>query len=167
MSFHALIGLLTVSLGLAVASSQAELSGSPIVVCGQHVPAENCAAGKDIVTWALQRSGAGVEGWRWVLVAREDWEALASFYKVPARVPGFTNLPTRTTYLEDVIYALNVREVSDRFPDMGRLAGSARVEWLVTHELGHVICGVRDERAADVAASRLRLRVKEPCRGLR
>jgi hypothetical protein len=151
---------------IGIAVCHAAEQASPVVTCGAHLPQENCAAGKDVVRWVLWRSGGGVERWRWVLVAHDDWEELTRFYGVPSRVPGFTHLDTRTTYLDDVTYALDGRTAPEKFPDMGRLAGASRVEWLVTHELGHVICGVRDERSADMAANRLRLRTKDPCRGL-
>src|SRR5690349_12813793 len=108
MQSAGLAGVLTIALMMAVPASEAEaLAPDPAVVCGAHVPEENCAAGKELVRWVLQRNGARVENWRWVLVARDDWRALTTFYRVPERVPGFTNLPTHTTYLEDVTYALD------------------------------------------------------------
>jgi len=144
------------------------LAAAPFITCTPALRDENCEVGKKMVGDILRQFGIEVQEWRWVLVARDNWPQAAAAMGAQARWPGFTILTTRTTYLEDPSGTIDGRALSEKFRHLGHLAGPLRLQWLVAHELGHILCGAHQESDADLVGDRLRFHYTgDVCRGVR
>jgi hypothetical protein len=132
----------------------ADTSPAPLVICGAGVRPTVCRFAEMAVTDAVSRLRVVPEDWRWVIVSKTRWPMIATALKTDSAVPAFSNPTLRTTYLhEDLFIARKWIDEYFRIPIDRTIAG--RLEWIVAHEAGHVLCDTGDEHRADWAARHL------------
>src|SRR5262249_9341817 len=87
--------------------------------------------------------------WRWVLVRSEDWGPILRRVGRDADSPAFTVLENRVTFLEEALF-VPVPGRDHTLLEKWRVPPLELLEYAVAHELGHAVCGERDERQASV-----------------
>ena len=93
--------------------------------------------------------------WSFVLVPADDWKTLVLSQGGDPVSPAFSMLEQRVTLLDSSLFSPSAsrnKELLQRFS----LMGSALVERVITHEMGHGICQEKNERRADDYGKELR-----------
>jgi hypothetical protein len=156
-----LAALLTVSLQVEGQNSLADDSPKdprstrePLVLCSGELVALSCAYAKRTMHDVLLRQRLSPEGWRWVVVDNSHWHAIAAPLHVADTVPAFSSLTLRTTYIHHAFFSIAARaeEILQSYGGQG----SGGLEWVLSHELGHIVCNTSNERIAKLAADRIR-----------
>jgi Zn-dependent peptidase ImmA (M78 family) len=69
-------------------------------------------------------------------------------------VPAFSNLSMASTYISaELIFS--DRDTDMKFLALTRLTGIERLQWVLAHEYGHIICQTHEERKANHAGDYL------------
>jgi hypothetical protein len=93
--------------------------------------------------------------WTWIIVRSEDWEPLLLRVHLDRRSPAFTGVMERQTYLEESLFLPPSKRASELERDFG-VPFEQLLSIAVSHELGHAVCGDRNEAVANRVAEQLR-----------
>ena len=133
-------------------------------VCNTGYTAAECSAQMAVLRPVLDRYGANRLGeWTWVLVRSGDWKRMKERLGLDPDSPAFSYLPARETFFEEAL----VVPVPGRSAELMRHWESSMADLLVlavTHELGHGLCGERDEHKADANGRLVRSGAEVTCR---
>ncbi len=124
------------------------------IVCSTGLTSGDCEFARDELRLALSSLRASIPDWRFVVVPGSQWIATAEGFRVKVTVPAFSNFAMRTTYVESVLVFPELR-IDENLQRYTRLRGIRRLEWMMAHEYGHILCRTRDEKKAESAAGRL------------
>jgi hypothetical protein len=94
-------------------------------------------------------------GWMWILVRSEDWRIILRRVGRDPDSPAFTILEKRQTFLEEALFS-PMPEPSRTLLQKWRIPLDRLLEYAVTHELGHALCGEADESRVHAYARELR-----------
>jgi hypothetical protein len=148
------VGTGSASVAMATPKNQAPAQR---YVCNVGYTLEECDERMLVLRRVLKKYPTDSLGeWSWVLVKSIDWKQILRVRGLDADAPAFTYLPARETFFDDAL----VGHESARGIElavMWRLSIEELLDLAVRHELGHALCGERDEGQADrVAAVLLR-----------
>jgi hypothetical protein len=93
--------------------------------------------------------------WTWVLVRSEDWKPIVLPRGLNPDSPAFTYYRKRETFIEEALIA----DVPGREVELTRrwhMSIDRLRDFAVAHELGHALCGEKDEAKTNQVAQRLR-----------
>lgn len=93
--------------------------------------------------------------WTWVLVRSEEWRPILRRVGHDPDSPAFTILDKRQTFLEEALFVQRAGRSATLLAKF-RIPLDLLLEHAVLHELGHAICGERDEGRTHEYASQLR-----------
>jgi hypothetical protein len=131
--------------------------------CNTGYSIESCRAHLAALRSVLSRVNVAALGeWTWVLVRSEDWRQILRRVGRDPDSPAFTILEKRQTFLEEALF-VPIAERSATLLAKFRLPFDLLLEHAVLHELGHAICGERDESRAHNYAAQLRQRGVVTC----
>ena len=86
--------------------------------------------------------------WTWVLVRSQDWKPISRRLRLNPESPAFTALEPRETFLEEALFVHDPERTAELI-QVWRSSIPKLLELAVTHELGHVLCGVVNEAVAE------------------
>jgi hypothetical protein len=92
--------------------------------------------------------------WNWVIVRSFDWKRFLSDRNLTPDIPAFTYLPKRETFFDEAL----LQTASARSFELAaswKMSIPELLDLAVRHELGHALCGERDEAAAKRTAQLL------------
>lgn len=153
-----LIALMVFSLVSAVRSTIAEDKIATIkseVLCGDGLDRATCRFDQEMLRASLARLRLAPTSWRWIVVAPDHWHSIASQLHIADSVPAFSSLSLRSTWIHQSFFAMDDR-IDEHLQAYVSLIGPARLDWVVAHELGHILCNTTSERRAESAGGRLR-----------
>jgi hypothetical protein len=96
-----------------------------------------------------------LDGWTWVLVRSDDWRPILRRVGRDPDSPAFTIVEKRQTFLEEALFVPLAGRSATLLAKF-RVPLDQLLEHAVLHELGHAVCGERDERLVDNYATQLR-----------
>jgi hypothetical protein len=124
--------------------------------CNTGYSIESCRAHLDALRRVLSTVDVAPLGeWTWVLVRSEEWRPILRRVGRDPDSPAFTILEKRQTFLEEALFAPKAGR-SAALLEKFRLPLDLLMEHAVLHELGHSICGERDESRTKEYAEQLR-----------
>jgi hypothetical protein len=95
---------------------------------------------------------AQLGAWTWVLLRADRWRELG----LDSSSPAYTSIEDRLTLIDESMLviknAIRTEELERKF----ELPLPELIDFAVTHEMGHALCGFKDEGRADAVGRRLR-----------
>jgi hypothetical protein len=98
---------------------------------------------------------AAPEGWRWVIVRSEDWQALLVSLGLDRRATAFSALGLRSTFLEEALFVYSPRRAEELVRDF-HTPFDQLLSVAVSHELAHAVCHESNETVASRIAEEFR-----------
>jgi hypothetical protein len=132
------------------------------VFCGTGLRGGGCRLAQGIVQAALHDLRVEIPGWRWVVVPATQWKQTAESFGVKPTVPAFSSFAVSTTYIESNLIFPDLR-TDENLQHYTSRVGSDRLEWVLAHESGHVVCRTSDDRKAESAGKRIKAGNRAPC----
>jgi hypothetical protein len=124
-----------------------------IFLCDTGVRLSDCTSEIEILKSHLQAFPVAQLGnWTWVLVRSDRWKDLG----LDSASPAYTAMEDRLTLIDE---SMLVEKNAPRTEELMRkfeLPLPQLVDFAVTHELGHALCGFKEEGKADAVGRRLR-----------
>jgi hypothetical protein len=124
-------------------------------VCNTGYTQEKCQTDIAILRKVLGKYPIGELGeWTWVLIRSEDWKAVVQPRGLDPDSPAFTYYEKRETFIEEAL----VSEVPGRRGELLKawhMSMHDLLDFAVAHELGHALCGEKDEGKASRMARML------------
>jgi hypothetical protein len=173
MKFAAAVFLLILPLHAQTTSikvTQVELTGRPPTLSGaisfscttDYDPA-NCSAAAAMLAKVLSRYPTERLGqWTFVLAGATHWRQTVKTLGGDTETPAFSDLGARVTVLEDELFE-NADSRKALLANRFGVSPSSILDFTVSHELGHAICGERDEKQADKYGLDLRRGIAPTC----
>lgn len=131
--------------------------GTQIFFCESSFPKDECATGIDILRSHVQTYPVAQLGtWTWVLVQPDHWKDLGNELGLDASSPADTSIENRLTLID---HSMLVPRSAARSAELIRkfdLPLPKLIDFAVTHEMGHALCGFKDEHKADAVGKRIR-----------
>ncbi|HWR16131.1 MAG TPA: hypothetical protein VN577_14990 [Terriglobales bacterium] len=155
---RSLLLILTTLVCLAGSGHAQELE----IRCGDGFTPTACELAKGSLTVAIQQLSPGLPGWRWVIVPAEKWEAVATSFGISPTTPAFSSLGIQSTYIHCGFVLFDTR-LDEHLQSYSSRTGIDRLRWVVAHELGHIVCGTKDEHEAESAAKKIQARNRNAC----
>jgi hypothetical protein len=122
-------------------------------LCDNRVAVSECKSEVEILRTHLQAFPVSQLGaWTWVLVRSDRWKDLG----LDSASPAYTAMEERLTLIDE---SMLVEKNAPRTEELMRkfeLPLPALVDFAVTHEMGHALCGFKEEGKADAVGRRLR-----------
>ena len=120
-------------------------------LCDNRVALSECKIEVEILKTHMQAFPVGQLGaWTWVLVRSDRWKDLG----LDLASPAYTAIEERLTLIDESMLveknALRTEELMRKF----ELPLPALVDFAVTHEMGHALCGFKEEGKADAVGRR-------------
>jgi hypothetical protein len=141
----------------ALRAYQAGNWGTQIFLCENGFPVEDCKSEFEILRSHLQTyPTAQLGAWTWVLVQSNHWRELGSDLGLDSTSPAYTAIEDRLTLLDE---SMLLQRDATRSAELIRkfdLPLSKLIDLAITHEMGHALCGFKDEYKADAVGKRLR-----------
>jgi len=146
-----------------VAATITLTSAKPNLQCGTGYKDSDCRLLTGVLRLSLDQLRLRIPGWRWVVVSRSRWDEVAKSFGIDPRVPAFSSLGIRTTYLDDSLFLMQA-SADERLQSFSTRGGYDRLRWVIAHESGHILCNTGDESKAARAAGRLEFGSKKVCK---
>ena len=168
MFFRSVLAILLSSVSVSCQTpspsrAQTPASGSQHFVCNTGYSPDECNLQMAVLRRALGRYPTARLGeWTWVLIRSQDWKGLKERLELDPDSPAFSSLSRRQTFMEEVL----VTPVPGRSAELIRhweMSMKDLLQLAVTHELGHGLCGERDEHKADAYGRMLRAGAEVRC----
>ncbi len=131
--------------------------GTQTFLCETRLAVAECNREVDILKSHLEMyPTAQLGAWTWVLIPADHWQDLARDLGLDSSSPAYTCIEDRLTLIDESMLAQK---------DAGRNAELLRkfemplpklIDFAVTHEMGHALCGFKDEYKAEAVGRRLR-----------
>jgi hypothetical protein len=141
----------------------ASLSHAISFSCTTDYDPSQCLKSVALLAKVLERYPTERMGqWTFVLAGSARWKQTIKELGGDSESPAFSELDTRVTVFEDELFeTVDSRQamLAQRF---GLPPGSI-LDYAVTHEMGHAICGERQENLADKYGSDLRRGIAPMC----
>jgi hypothetical protein len=131
--------------------------GPQAIFCEVRLPPEDCKGATDILTSHLQAYPVAQLGtWTWVIVPADHWSDLGRELGLDLDSPAYTCLEDRMTLIDE---SMLTQKDARRNADLLRkfeMPLAKLIDFAVTHEIGHALCGFKDEYKAEAVGKRLR-----------
>ena len=131
--------------------------GKQTFLCENGFPTSDCKNDFEILKSHLQAyPTAQLGAWTWVLVQSQHWRDLGRDLGLDAASPAYTAIEERLTLFDE---SMLVQRDANRSAELIRkfdLPLAKLIDLAVTHEMGHALCGFKDEYKADMVGKRLR-----------
>ena len=141
----------------ALRAYPAGIWGTQTFLCENGFPAGDCKSDFEILKAHLQAYPTAQLGvWTWVLVQSNHWKDLGRDLGLDAASPAYTAIEDRLTLLDE---SMLLQRDANRSAELIRkfdLPLSKLIDLAITHEMGHALCGFKDEYKADAVGKRLR-----------
>jgi hypothetical protein len=147
-------------LGIAVLGQGQE---QRTVLCGTGISDGDCHFAIGTFHLAIEDLPVDIPAWRWVIVPSEHWAQVAHDSGVKPSVPAFSNLDTRSTYVNASLVFPSQR-IDENLQRYSSRTGTDRLRWVLAHESGHILCQTHNEQVAEKAAGRLQSGGNLKCR---
>jgi hypothetical protein len=145
-------------IGLALTNTAANADATPKqkFVCNTGYSVPECIRQLSTLREALKPYQPERLGeWTWVLVKSADWKVILLSRGLNPDSPAFTVLEKRQTFLEEALF-VRVPNRSSELLRFWSVPLDKMLDLAVTHELGHAVCNMQDERIADSFGKQLR-----------
>ena len=126
------------------------------VMCSQGLTGDGCRNAQTSVRVVLEVLRPALRSWRFIVVPDTRWADTCKAFRLKPCVPAFSNLKIRATYLNSRLAVLIDGTFDEEMAHYTRLTGENRLEWVLAHEFGHILCGTADQNVAEDAGLRLR-----------
>jgi hypothetical protein len=129
------------------------------IVCNQEMSPADCHSAQEATATALDHVAFGTvpANWTFVIVPDHLWRETCKAFGAARCAPTFTNLSTHGTYINQrIAIKYETRSFDEELIRYTQLTGLARLEWMLGHELGHILCHTTDDGRAEDAGNRLR-----------
>ena len=131
--------------------------GTQTCLCENGFPPGDCKSDFEILKAHLQAyPTAQLGAWTWVLVQSKHWKELGSDLGLDSTSPAYTAIEDRLTLIDESMLAQRDANRSAELIRKFDLPLSRLIDLAVTHEMGHALCGFKDEYKADAVGRRLR-----------
>jgi len=122
-------------------------------LCDDKLALDDCKGETAILQSHLQAFPVSQLGaWTWVLIRSDRWKDLG----LDPSSPAYTSIEDRLTLIDESMLviknAIRTEELERKF----ELPLPQLIDFAITHEMGHALCGFKDEGRADAVARRLR-----------
>jgi len=147
-----------------------ELKPGLLIVCAKGFTTGDCRNRQAAVKLALEAIHPPLQDWRFLIVPDHHWRHACVAFGRQRWVPAFTNLESHATYLNSRLAVLfEPPGFDEELARFSPFTGVQRLEWVLGHELGHILCGTPDQEIAEDVGNRLRLSPSRPvdCRNRR
>jgi hypothetical protein len=128
-----------------------------LVQCSNESRPRECHNSQVAMRLALEAIRPALRDWRFVVVPDNRWAQTCATFRLERCVLAFSHLGIRATYLNSRL--ANLVEGPHWDEELARftpLTGMPRLEWVLGHELGHILCGTAAEDIAEDAGNRMR-----------
>ena len=154
--FTLLLGLPGMCLAQANSVLQTYPAGNwttQVFLCDSRLAAIDCTREAEILRSHLQAFPVAQLGaWTWVLIRSDRWKDLG----LDVASPAYTAIEDRLTLIdESMLVEKNARRTEELMRKF-ELPLARLVDFAVTHEMGHALCGYKEEGKADAVGRRLR-----------
>jgi hypothetical protein len=131
--------------------------------CTTDYDPADCLAGAAMLAKVLARYPTERLGqWRFVLAGSTHWGQTVKSLGGDTETPAFSDLGARATVLEDELFE-NRDSRKAMLANRFGLTAAGILDFAVTHEMGHAICGERDEKQAEKYGLDLRRGIALTC----
>ncbi len=131
--------------------------GAQAIFCEVRLAVDDCKSAADILTSHLQAYPVAQLGtWTWVILPADHWNDLGRELGLDLDSPAYTCLEDRMTLIDESMLA---QKDPRRNADLLRkfeMPLAKLIDFAVTHEIGHALCGFKDEYKAEAVGKRLR-----------
>ena len=138
-------------------------AGRVTIACTTNYDPALCLASANRLAKVLQHYPTTQLGdWKFVVASSEHWQQIVKALGGDPESPAFTELTAHVTVLEDALF-----ETADlRRAGLAQRYGqtiSGLLDYAVSHEMGHAICQVHDEKLAEAYGRGLRMGTTPVC----
>jgi hypothetical protein len=125
-------------------------------VCNTGYTLEKCRADIAVVRRTLAKYPVAQFGnWTWILVRSEDWKAIVTPRGLDPDSPAFTYYAKSETFIEEALVA-KVPGREEELIARWHMSTDRLRDLAIGHELGHSLCGEKEEARANQVAKLLR-----------
>jgi hypothetical protein len=125
-------------------------------VCNTGYTLEKCRADVAVLRKTLAKYPVAQFGnWTWILVRSEDWKAIVTPRGLDPDSPAFTYYAKSETFIEEALVA-KVPGREDELIARWHMSVDRLRDLAIGHELGHSLCGEKEEAKANQVAKLLR-----------
>jgi hypothetical protein len=131
--------------------------GAQTIFCEIKLPMEDCSTATEILTSHLPAYPVSqLGGWTWVIVPSDHWNDLGKDLGLDSDSPAYTCIENRMTLIDESMLTQDNARRNAELLRKFELPLPKLIDFAVTHELGHALCGFKDEYKADAVGRRLR-----------
>jgi hypothetical protein len=131
--------------------------GAQTIFCEIKLPMEDCRNATEILTSHLHAYPVSQLGtWTWVIVPSDHWNDLGKDLGLDSDSPAYTCIESRMTLVDESMLTQDNARRNAELLRKFELPLAKLIDFAVTHELGHALCGFKDEYKADAVGRRLR-----------
>jgi len=135
---------------------QAEPSTASIF-CETRLVMDHCRSATEILSSHLRAYPVAQLGaWTWVVISSEYWNDLGKELGLDSDSPAYTCIEDRMTLVDESMLAQNNPRRNADLIRKFELPLPKLIDFAVTHEIGHALCGFKDEYKAEAVGRRLR-----------
>jgi hypothetical protein len=125
-------------------------------LCAGPYSISECKQQITILQRCLRRYAAERLGrWTWVVIRSDDWQSTLNRLHLDPSSPAFSQLEMRQTCVEEALLVPSPKRLAELM-DKWHLPFDQFLDFAVTHELGHAMCGESDEIKAERFGRELR-----------
>jgi len=141
--------------GLTAQSKVAVVAGNNLAICADGLSSGECRYAQAGIKLSLKRLKPELSDWRFVVIDSRRWSSTCKKFKLDPCVPAFSDIDQHATYLISTLLVNNTR-LDEDLQRYSNLTGQDRLDWVISHELGHILCATASERVAENASGKLR-----------
>ncbi len=131
--------------------------GTLTFLCESNLALADCKTDVEILKSHLQTyPTAQLGAWTWVIIPADHWQPLASDLGLDSSSPAYTCIEDRLTLIDESMLAQRDARRSAELLRKFDMPLPKLIDFAVTHEMGHALCGFKDEYKADAVGRRLR-----------
>ncbi len=131
--------------------------GTYTILCETRLALEDCKQETEILKTHLQAYPVSQLGaWTWVIVPSDRWNDLGKDLGLDSESPAYTSIEDRMTLIDESMLAQKDARRRAELLRKFEMPLPKLIDLAVTHEMGHALCGFKDEYKADAVGRRLR-----------
>jgi hypothetical protein len=135
----------------------ADTWGTLTFLCESKLAPADCKTDVEILKSHLQTyPTAQLGSWTWVIIPADHWPYLASDLGLDSSSPAYTCIEDRLTLIDESMLAQRDARRDAELLRKFDMPLPKLIDFAVTHEMGHALCGFKDEYKADAVGRRLR-----------
>jgi hypothetical protein len=131
--------------------------GTYTILCETRLALDDCKQETEILRTHLQAYPVSQLGaWTWVIIPADRWDELGKDLGLDSESPAYTCIEDRMTLIDESVLVQKDAPRSAELLRRFELPLPKLIDFAVTHEMGHALCGFKDEYKADAVGRRLR-----------